>query len=328
MDKTDSTSGVSALHDTGADMYTIVDQPFDNPEFQYKQALEQLKTSEWAKQFEGCTTIKRIAVFHPQLLATSHPLTSPTMKELTKVVDSLRSQLAKNAILTISTIFESLGTQRDLDAHLEMVIPTLLKRATDTNVFIYEPADKALVIVCTVGSEGRVFNCLLSQQSIKSNIMKSKVTMCYNVLIDKLGSRVRQFKDVERLIQQLASSLNEGAIEVRSVAKLGLLSLKNALGSQKELEQLLMRYVTNPKQFEKIKQMLEKGDFESISNNAATRYGTSMRGASLDSRSAGQTRSTNNYSGISNNNNQLQTTTAGSDGGGFGKITSSDFSMQ
>ena len=86
-------------------------------------------------------------MFHQQLLAPTHPLTSPVMKELTKVVDSLRSQLAKNAILTISTIFENLTT-RELDMHLETVIPTLLKRATDTNVFIYEPADRALVTVC------------------------------------------------------------------------------------------------------------------------------------------------------------------------------------
>lgn len=61
--------------------------------------------------------------------------------------------------------------------------------------------------------------------------MKAKLTMCYNVLIDKLGPKIRQFKDAEKLIQTLASALNEGAIEVRSIAKLGLLSLKNALGS-------------------------------------------------------------------------------------------------
>ena len=43
----------------------------------------------------------------------------------------------------------------------------------------------------------------------------------------------------------------------------------------------------NEKLLEKVKQILEKNDFESISNNGSTRYGTSMRGSSLDSRSAG-----------------------------------------
>jgi len=38
---------------------------------------------------------------------------------------------------------------------------------------------------------------------------------------------------------------------------------------------------------EKIRQVLEKGDIDSISNNGSTRYGSSMRNTSLDTRSAG-----------------------------------------
>lgn len=33
--------------------------------------------------------------------------------------------------------------------------------------------------------------------------------------------------------------------------------------------------------------MLDKTDFDSISNNGSTRYGSSMRNSSLDTRSAG-----------------------------------------
>lgn len=98
------------------------------------------------------------------------------------------------------------------------------------------------------------------------------------------------------------------------MAKMGLISLKNSLGSQRELEGLLMRCVSNEKQYEKIKQMLDKGDFESINASGATRYGTSMRGSSLDVKSAGP---------IRNNNNS--TATSGSDG--FGKFTTNDFNM-
>lgn len=36
--------------------------------------------------------------------------------------------------------------------------------------------------------------------------------------------------------------------------------------------------------------MLDRNDFDSISNNGSTRYGSSMRGSSLDARSAGQYR--------------------------------------
>lgn len=52
---------------------------------------------------------------------------------------------------------------------------------------------------------------------------------------------------MERLIQGVALLLNEGAIEVRNMAKIGLLTLKNNLGSQRELEAILNRCVTNDK---------------------------------------------------------------------------------
>ncbi len=77
--------------------------------------------------------------------------------------------------------------------------------------------------------------------------MKVKTAFCYNTLIEKLGPKVRQFREMERLIQAVALMLNEGAIEVRNMAKIGLMTLKNNLGSQRELEAILNRCVTNDK---------------------------------------------------------------------------------
>jgi predicted component of type VI protein secretion system len=69
----------------------------------------------------------------------------------------------------------------------------------------------------------------------------------------------------------MANLLNEAAVEVRNMAKVGLSNLKTALGSQRDFEALIGRYINNEKQFEKIKQMLKKTDIESISSSAATR---------------------------------------------------------
>lgn len=55
--------------------------------------------------------------------------------------------------------------------------------------------------------------------------------MCYNSLIERMGSKVRQFQYFERLIQAVSNLLNEGAIEVRNMAKIGLFSLRTAIGS-------------------------------------------------------------------------------------------------
>lgn len=183
-------------------------------------------------------------------------------------------------------MIENLPT-RDMDSQIDSILPALVKKAADTNVFISESADQTLVVACSNLSEGKVFSTLQSVQNVKSNIMKLKLALCYNTLIEKLGSRIRQFSNCDKLIQTIVGLLNEGAIEVRNMAKVGLFTLKNSFGSQRELEGMLNRCVSNQNQMDKIKQILDKNDFDSISNNGSTRYGSSMRTSSLDTRSAG-----------------------------------------
>ena len=77
-----------------------------------------------------------------------------------------------------------------------------------------------------------------------------------------------------------------------------------------------MRLISNEKQFERIKVVLDKGDYDSVSNTGSTRYGTSMRGSSLDSRSAGPFRG-----GMGNH-----VSASGSDG--FGHFQNSELNIQ
>jgi hypothetical protein len=53
--------------------------------------------------------------------------------------------------------------------------------------------------------------------------MKIKMSMCYNALIEKMGVKIKSFRDCDKLINSIAAYLNEGAIEVRNMAKIGLL---------------------------------------------------------------------------------------------------------
>eukprot|EP00347_Sterkiella_histriomuscorum_P023335 403335038 len=304
----------STISNTG-DSYAPIEEPLQNPEKQLLQCLEQLKSGDWAKQFEACNTLKRMALFHKQLLAFSNPSQGQILKEMVKIVDSLRSQLSKNALITMKIMIENLP-QKDMEPYIDTILPAVLKKAADTNVFISESADACLIALCSCLSENKVFTSLQSQSNVKSNPMKIKLAYCYNALIDKIGARIRQYQNCDKLIQTVVGFLNEGAIEVRNTARIGLLSLRNIFGSQRELENFLQRFVTNEKQLDKIKQMLDKNDLDSVSNVGSTRYGSSMRNSSLETRSAGA------FKG-----GQPQVTATGSDG--FGKFTqSSDFNMQ
>lgn len=59
--------------------------------------------------------------------------------------------------------------------------------------------------------------------------MKVKLALCYNALIEKLGPKIKFFKEIERLVLYLANLLNESALEVRNMAKMAFITLSNAL---------------------------------------------------------------------------------------------------
>ena len=56
-------------------------------------------------------------------------------------------------------MYENLSN-RDMDPSVDLILPHLLKKAADTNVFITEIADKALASLCTYSSEHKVFTSL------------------------------------------------------------------------------------------------------------------------------------------------------------------------
>ena len=147
--------------------------------------------------------------------------------------------MAKNACMAVQVIFSELPT-KDHDPNIDYVFPILIKKATDTNHFVSEQADKALVVVCHACTEAKVFNSLQSTTG-RSNVIKAKLCMAYGCLIDKLGAKIKTFKDSDRLIKTIVTYLAEAAIEVRNQAKLNILSLKYNLPNGRDFDGLLLR---------------------------------------------------------------------------------------
>lgn len=46
--------------------------------------------------------------------------------------------------------------------------------------------------------------------------MKQKITLCYCFLIEKLGFKIKDFKENGKLVKCISNMLNEGALEVRN----------------------------------------------------------------------------------------------------------------
>ena len=74
--------------------------------------------------------------------------------------------------------------------------------------------------------------------------------MCYGSLIQKLGPKLKTFRDCDKLVRTVVAMLSEGAIEVRNQAKLAILSIKNNLQNGREFDGLLLRCNLTDKQIE------------------------------------------------------------------------------
>ena len=77
------------------------EEPLTNPEAQLRPAIEALKSSDWSKTFEACSVIKRGIMFHKNLFTHPSSMTAQIFKDIVKAGDSLRSQVAKNACITL-----------------------------------------------------------------------------------------------------------------------------------------------------------------------------------------------------------------------------------
>jgi hypothetical protein len=61
--------------------------------------------------------------------------------------------------MTLQVVYSELST-KDLDSNIELVLPAILKKSTDTNHFVSEQAEKALMMVCHACSESKVLSCI------------------------------------------------------------------------------------------------------------------------------------------------------------------------
>ena len=77
--------------------------PLDKPEEAWNKCVEDIKcTSNWALQFEACNIARRICAHHTHILATNPIQLHTLVLGLLKVVDSLRSSLAKNGLILLT----------------------------------------------------------------------------------------------------------------------------------------------------------------------------------------------------------------------------------
>lgn len=171
------------------------------------------------------------------------------------MVESLRSSLAKNAMMTLTEMCQELKKQ--LDPELESIISKLIKKGSDTNVFIAEEVKKGLVAVCQNCSEARIISVLINLTGLKASQIKTNICLCIETMIERHETKFSQVRDYDKAVYLLANYMLDGALEVRIAAKKAFGTLLAHSISRTEIEKIVHRNM-NELNYSKVVSIMDK----------------------------------------------------------------------
>jgi hypothetical protein len=129
------------------------------PSIKAGQVLELLQSKDWAEQFEGLNSLRKL-IKHDAAQFADVAFLHAVIIEALRLADSLRSSLAKNAMIVLGEACEQLN--RLLDPDLDLIAGIFLKKCAETNAFLAEESSNSLVTLCTHCTEARVLTAILN----------------------------------------------------------------------------------------------------------------------------------------------------------------------
>lgn len=136
------------------------------------QVIELLESKDWADQFEGLNSVRKLIKNDIEQFSDI-PFMHAVLIATLRLADSLRSSLAKNAMIVLGEACEQLN--RLLDPDLDLVAAIFLKKCSETNAFLAEESNNSLIIMCNSCTEARVLTAILNGvQASKAVATKAK----------------------------------------------------------------------------------------------------------------------------------------------------------
>ncbi|KAJ8368629.1 hypothetical protein SKAU_G00086570 [Synaphobranchus kaupii] len=116
--------------------------PFAHPHSALDQSLRLLHSDNWENRMEGLNSIRRLALFHPNILTPKTTQHLPAGRTGGTSVQSLRSQVSRVAMATLGELYHHL--RHAMDPELDWTAKSLLQKAGESNRSIREEVDVAL----------------------------------------------------------------------------------------------------------------------------------------------------------------------------------------
>ena len=174
-------SSEPAVEEEGKYVATKDLKPLSSPEKEIKVVFKDLISSDWQKQIDAWNSLRSMAVYHKDVLTNDAYILQSFIQGMIKQVESLRSTVSKNALLGITDLFNNL--KKTLDNELDFVIPSWMKKACDTNIFLSKAAEDALIAIWKNSTETKVMSSLGSVSNSRAPSTKVKIQICLEAII-------------------------------------------------------------------------------------------------------------------------------------------------
>lgn len=161
------------------------------------------------------------------------------MQEILRLIESLRSGLAKNAMLALTEICQEL--KKAVDPEVDQIILKLLKKGMDANAFISKEVRECLQQVCLNCSDCKILPVLLQQAQNRAVQTKINIALSLETIVEKNGQKTMQMKDLDKFLFVLCSYTQESALEIRNISKRAFVNLHKYIVNKIEFDKILQR---------------------------------------------------------------------------------------
>jgi len=210
-------------------------QPFArDPEDRFiGDVLRRLGGSEWSEQFTAIDDARRLVHYAPKSLALGGHLRK-TAALITTLIDSLRSALAKNALRCMGEMFATFGKR--MDPEIELTLPVVMKRASDTNGFIADEAEGTLREVCKVATEAKLLPSLMTAVANRQPRFRERSIWCVAMFVQRLrlrgpGSHGREHEQLRSAAEAINKALGDANADVRQSARVAAITIMACCGT-------------------------------------------------------------------------------------------------
>lgn len=212
-------------------------QAFQDPEVKIQSLVGGFESKDWLKVCESLNDVRRLALFHSNLLL---PILENVVLVMVKAIKNPRSALCKTSIMASSDMFKAFGEKllesTTPDSFNNLLLQLLLKASQDKK-FVCEEADRGLKIMVESIAPLSLLHMLDTYVGHSNLKVRAKAAISISSCVSKMDLESMKEYGLVALIQTAANLLNDKLPEAREAARSIVTSLFEAFTENEEEKQ-------------------------------------------------------------------------------------------